>query len=284
MTAHNDVDWLHQVVIPIFEFDETGTIKPNPLFHRPHDRLHSRCIEYPFAASQLGDAQCILDVGTVKADPAWIAWLENLPIEVHASDYDEPNGTFHNVTFHQADVRELPISDNTFDKILAVSVIEHIGLHNPQVVADELPQLSVDGDVEAVRELIRVLKRGGELILTTPFGPYGGLILGNDARNYTMDNIRKFEEVAEPVLLQYYEYQHRDHVSMFSEYTTNRSLVQKLGKRLWQMCTRPVERPEARNPPALPGEVTWRNVPMENAKATHYKHVDGVLCSVWRKH
>jgi hypothetical protein len=88
----------NSVIVPMYEMDEYGHVRPNPLFHRPIDKLHSRCIEYPFAASRLGDAKIILDVGTIKADPAWIEWLERLPVKVHATDYDVPLEPFKNKT------------------------------------------------------------------------------------------------------------------------------------------------------------------------------------------
>ena len=191
---------INQVMVPVFEVDEKGAIKPNCLFHRPHDKLHSRCIEYPFAASQVSDAQCLLDVGTVKSDPVWIQWLGSLPADVHATDYDNPERPFHGLTFHRADVRSLPFADNTFDKILAVSVVEHIGLHDPQVRSDILPSYSAEGDVEAVSELVRVLKPGGDLVMTFPFGPHDRLI-GRSARSYTEDSVKKFQVIAEPVFL-----------------------------------------------------------------------------------
>lgn len=83
MTSFNNV------LIPLDEFDHLGGTKPNPIFHRRRGKLHSRCSEYPFAASQAEGAQRCLDVGTVKADPAWLGWLEALQIEVHATDYDK---------------------------------------------------------------------------------------------------------------------------------------------------------------------------------------------------
>lgn len=46
----------------------------------------------------------------------------------------------------------LPYRNNTFDRVISISVIEHI---------------SDDGDTKAVREMMRVLKPGGMLILTT---------------------------------------------------------------------------------------------------------------------
>jgi SAM-dependent methyltransferase len=289
MTSYENINLLNHAIIPIFELDETGTVKPNPLFHRPWDKLHSRCIEYPFAASQIGNAQCILDVGTVKSDPAWIAWLENLPIEVHATDYDEPIQPFRDITFHQADLRKLPFPDDTFDKILAVSVIEHIGLHSPQVLKEELPEYSIDGDVQAVHELVRVLKKGGELIMTIPFGSHEGLILGNEARNYTPNSIKKFKTIAEPVLLHYYEYQYSSHRKIYTEYAFSKSLLQRLHDRISRKFIKHISQPNvAVQPdvtvhPSLSGIVTWRRIPMENAEAIHHRHVEGVLCAVWRK-
>ena len=130
----------NEIKIPIFELDEGGRIKPNRIFHRPWDKLHSRCIEYPFAAYYLGDAECVLDIGIVKSDPFWIEWLENLPINVYAIDYDAPLQFFKNIKFCRSDVRRLPFPDNTFDKVLAVSVIEHIGLRDPQVWEEQFAE------------------------------------------------------------------------------------------------------------------------------------------------
>ena len=77
--TQNNLNNFTNVVVPIFELDKSGAVIPNTLFHRTWDHLHSRCIEYPFAASQVGDAKYLLDVGTTKSDSVWISWLESLP-------------------------------------------------------------------------------------------------------------------------------------------------------------------------------------------------------------
>lgn len=61
---------------------------------------------------------------------------------------DEPN-----VRFQVADGRALPFPDGSFDHAYSVSVIEHI---------------SGDGDEQALRELARVTKPGGRVVVTVP--------------------------------------------------------------------------------------------------------------------
>jgi SAM-dependent methyltransferase len=281
----------NRVLVPIYETDDDGAIKPNPLFHRAYDKMHSRCIEYPFAASRVTNAQTLLDVGTAKADPAWIDWLENLPIDVHVTDYDAPLVPFRKMAFHQADVRQLPLPDNTFDQVLAVSVIEHIGLETPQVDADVLPTVDRNGDLEAARELIRVLKPGGELIMTFPFGLTENTKPGATARWYTADSLRKFEAVAQPMLFEYYEYQHIRSGKLYREYPRPKQRVgfsQQLKHTIRsQVKATPSKRVKGKKSyserAALPGVVTWRRKSMAETKATHHGHIDGVICGIWRK-
>jgi SAM-dependent methyltransferase len=279
---HNDK--FNHVVVPLYELDNNGHIKPNPLFHRPFDYLHSRCVEYPFAASQLGDAKKILDVGTVKSDIAWISWLENLPIEVHATDYDEPFEPFKKVKFHRGDLRKLQMESESFDKIIAVSVIEHIGLSAPQVVSTNKPVEDMEGDLVAFRELLRILKKGGSIIMTLPFGTHEEIVLGS-ARNYTIKSIESFNKLAEPWVLDYYEYQHSKYKMLFSDVEKKNQFtkIQRI-KGILKMgeIANPI-RQNANSMPEIPGAVTWRRIPMEDARATNMTHIEGVLCGVWKK-
>lgn len=51
-----------------------------------------------------------------------------------------------------SDITSIPVEDNSFDNVLCIEVIEH-----------------VPAPIEALRELARVLRPGGKLILTAPF-------------------------------------------------------------------------------------------------------------------
>ena len=275
-------DRFAEIVVPIFELDAEGCILPNPIFHRAWDKLHSRCIEYPFTASKVGNAKVILDVGTAKADSVWVKWLDELPIVVHATDYDPLPFPTTKIKFHQSDVRNLQIEDKYFDKILAVSVIEHIGLENAQVNAEIAPTISTRGDEEAFRELVRLLKHGGEVIMTFPFGNLEGLILGGSARNYTLQTLERFEKYARPVVLDYYEYQFAQNWDIYPEYPPQISKYQQL-MRFLGLDVKKIHKEDVDKLPPLPGTVTWRKIPINASQSTQQGHVDGVLCGVWRK-
>jgi ubiquinone/menaquinone biosynthesis C-methylase UbiE len=255
----------NKVSVPIFEFNPDGSIKPNPLFHRSWDKLHSRCIEYPYAASKLTDEKRILDVGTAKADKAWIDWLEALPIEVHGTDYDEMNVPLKRMKFTQGDVRKLPYKDNYFDAIMAVSVIEHIGLDDAQVNAVNQPEKSDSGDVEAVKELKRILKPGGKLIMTFPYSEKNFIFSGS-ARVYDLDRISKFNQLFDEIQYEYYEYQYRNEVKHNEEYqnmiaeTKEVSLSRRIINRLKRKKVKDQARLRqiATTDHIMPGVVTWR--------------------------
>lgn len=276
----------NRVEIPMYELDDDGAILPNPIFHRAWDKLHSRTIEYPFAASQLGSAERILDVGSVKGDLAWTSWLESLPIDVHVTDYDaDDDGVFKKSTFHQADIRHLEIEDNYFDKILAISVIEHIGMDAPQVIDENLPPTDNFGDAVAFKEMLRVLKPGGHIVMTFPYGIVDSPI-DDSARTYTKETIQRFNDLAEPIVLDYYEYQYNDFENIYIEYPKTK--IPTIGERIGQKISgrsRPIN--TAKPKPAIPrqfGVVTWRRIPIKDTQATNVEgHIDGVLCGVWQK-
>jgi ubiquinone/menaquinone biosynthesis C-methylase UbiE len=61
-----------------------------------------------------------------------------------------------NIQYHREDVRCLAFNDHVFDKVVTISVLEHI-----------YPEK--DGDVKALTEIKRVLKPQGEILLTVPY-------------------------------------------------------------------------------------------------------------------
>jgi ubiquinone/menaquinone biosynthesis C-methylase UbiE len=71
-----------------------------------------------------------------------------------------------NLKFIRGDIRHTNFPSNFFDRVIAVSTIEHIGLGHYGEEFDER------GDEKAIKEAIRILKPNGKLLATPPYGKY----------------------------------------------------------------------------------------------------------------
>lgn len=93
----------------------------------------------------------VLDIGCGDGDYAY--HLQKIGFDVLAGDMDANRFKYKDkVKFEKCNVTEkLPFGDNSFDFIVLAEVIEH--LKNPYAV---------------IKELNRILKQGGKLILSTP--------------------------------------------------------------------------------------------------------------------
>ena len=128
--------------------------------------LDERAIEIPWALSRLGGAERVLDLGTANAEPAYVAaLLAAAPRDFVAADLvpaDVPG-----LTSVVADVRDLPFPDRSFDLVLCVSTLEHVGRDNRVYGVEGDRGGGVDA---ALDELRRVLDRHGRLVVTVPCG------------------------------------------------------------------------------------------------------------------
>lgn len=127
-----------------------------------------RNVEVPAVISRLAvrPGEKVLDIGSPKL-PSLFIWYR-LGAEVYATDLfpyffeeyshyaERLNPPLSGPAYHieQQDARCLRYPDCYFDKVYAISVLEHI---------------EDDGDSQAMREISRVLKPGGICCLTVPF-------------------------------------------------------------------------------------------------------------------
>jgi SAM-dependent methyltransferase len=119
---------------------------------------YSRAVEYPLVADLLGAraGERLLDVGAGRrAEFASLAAAAGLQVTAIDPRPDAGEDAPAAVRVVAADARELPFEDGYFDRITAISTIEHIE----------------DGDGAAMAELARVLAPGGRFVITVPFNP-----------------------------------------------------------------------------------------------------------------
>lgn len=122
-----------------------------------------RVVEYPFVFQHLGPAKGpVLDVGCCESRlPIALASRGYPVVGFDVSSYPYPHPRLRAV---RGDILHAPFDDASFSRILAISVIEHIGIgHYGDPLAGE-------GDRRAVEEIARLLQPGGCAILTVPFG------------------------------------------------------------------------------------------------------------------
>ena len=137
---------------------------------------HTRFAEYYFLGGDIEDALArhgrvqgtrILDVGSPKSFGLYLAY--HFAVEAHLTDIDAPTvreaeclwggvkqkarGGVH---LSLQDARSLSYADGLFDAVFSMSVVEHIE--------------GREGDTQAIREMARVLRPGGVLAVSVPFG------------------------------------------------------------------------------------------------------------------
>ena len=146
------------------------------IFRLPHEPYlpgsDERVVEIPWAMSCYDRERLVLEVGCSFATDAYIEALRKLRIpELHGIDVSGREAPFF--IKKTADIRDSGYPSSFFGLIFCISTIEHIGMDNRARYepVHELPVTS-DADTLALLEIRRILKSGGRIVLTVPFGKY----------------------------------------------------------------------------------------------------------------
>lgn len=79
-------------------------------------------------------------------------------------DYRPAKVILEGLETKQADLTKLPFANNSIESLSCMHTIEHIGLGR---YGDEI---DYNGDLKAIKELVRVLANNGDLLIVTPIG------------------------------------------------------------------------------------------------------------------
>jgi len=106
-----------------------------------------------------------------------------IPVDFY--DYRPPELKLNNLTVGRADLLLLPFKSESISSLSCMHTVEHVGLGR---YGD---QLDPEGDLKAIKELIRVLSPSGSLLFVVPIGRKPKIMF-NAHRIYTYEQISKY--------------------------------------------------------------------------------------------
>ena len=165
-----------------------------------------RTVEYPWLLSRLhtGNELC-LDAGSVLNFPELLVHPAVSPHRLHIVTLaPEPHCYWHTgASYFFHDIADLPIKDATYGAIVCLSTLEHVGCDNSQYGAQGLA--GSGGASAAARELRRVVRSGGKVWFSVPFGGEADLgwlrVIDRDGLAAILDAFRPSE-----ISIRYYRY------------------------------------------------------------------------------
>jgi len=144
---------------------------PMSRYKKKYMILHfsERIVENPFVIQNIPEDKNIkiLEIGCTASKIAM--YLTNLGYKVDGVDLVDYEYKHPNFKFHKGNFFDIKFGPNIYDVVILLSVIEHVGL---DVYGNKI--IDERGDIEMLREIHRILKLGGKVILTAPYGNFEG--------------------------------------------------------------------------------------------------------------
>lgn len=159
----------------ITEVLKGGDFNPDKLPSGFGLRLDERIVEYPWLLSRLpAEKGKLLDAGSALNFDYLLSHkkisIKNLFISTLAPETH--SYWWKGISYVYEDIREMCYRNNYFDWIVSLSTVEHIGLDNTMLYTldDSKRENNPDTYLLAIKEFYRILKPGGILYISLPFG------------------------------------------------------------------------------------------------------------------
>ena len=157
-----------------------------------------RCIEIPWAISCYKGEKKVLDIGYANAEGRYLDGLLSLNIpQLYGIDIVRKD--VNEIISIMGDIRKTNLPNNFFDLVFCISTIEHIGWDN-SIYDKKYCENNDLGDLKAVKEIHRITKKRGRIVLTVPYGKfhnYGWFIQYDDRRWDELIRASKCKELRE---------------------------------------------------------------------------------------
>jgi SAM-dependent methyltransferase len=139
----------------------------------------------------------VLDIGHANAMKCHLDMIQTLPeprditgVDIAIPEY-KVNKYYHSSIV--GDISQSSFKEHSFDLIWCISTIEHLGMDNSGYTNNFLKEKGIVN--KALKEMLRILKPGGDILITVPFGRFedhGWQI------NYDYEHLQNILEIFKP--------------------------------------------------------------------------------------
>lgn len=148
-----------------------------------------RCVEIPFVLDNMPEPPAkLLDVSCSYSQ--FLLEMDKLGFDAYGIDINDYGVPYSK--FMIADARNIPFENKSFDVVTCISALEHYGLVETSYDSDTV--YDPEAPFTAIKEMARVIKDDGMIILTLPFG-YGEGDWLKWIKFYNRDMIRQLSNV-----------------------------------------------------------------------------------------